>query len=317
MSAPPEHFVTIFDFTFSPQGLALHASLRTHHPNAILWVICMDEPVLELISSLADDSLRPIDVASIETEELKRLRIERSHGEYCWTLTPTAPAAVFDLDLTVSRVTYVDADLYFLSNPSPVLDELETSGKSVLITEHGFDPAYDRSATNGRYCVQFITFVRDSSDVVRLSWEKQCRNWCFDRSEDGKFGDQKYLDDWPTTFSSYVHVYQKLGAFQAPWNAKRFPASEAVAWHFQGLRLIGNGRVLMQRGYDIPEAVERNIYEPYLRELSGFIHRMDLVDTQAHMRRFDVVVSTAASGLRFVRRRVSAHLRSYGRLSRL
>ena len=38
-----EHYVTLFDSLFLPQGLALHASLQQHAGEHRLWVLCVDE----------------------------------------------------------------------------------------------------------------------------------------------------------------------------------------------------------------------------------------------------------------------------------
>ena len=37
-----EHFVTIFDSLFLPQGLALHMSMERHIKKYTLWVLCVD-----------------------------------------------------------------------------------------------------------------------------------------------------------------------------------------------------------------------------------------------------------------------------------
>ena len=268
MTADPEHYITLFDSTFLPQGLALHSSLRRHQPESVLWVLCMDEETYEFLDNVEFAGLRLIKLDDIETPQLRALRQERSTVEYCWTLTPLTPKLVFDRDKTAMRVTYVDADMYFLADPTPLFHELDRSNKSVLITEHAYDPEYDRSHTVGRYCVQFTTFVRTRSEPIRARWQAQCEEWCFARSEDGKFGDQKYLDDWPDRFGDEVHVLQEKGALLAPWNARRYPFSEAIAWHFHGLRTLGKGWILMHRGYEIPQVVERYVYMPYLKELS-------------------------------------------------
>jgi hypothetical protein len=90
--------------------------------------------------------------------------------------------------------------------------------------------------------------------------------WCFSRSEDGKFGDQKYLDDWPERFGDKVHVLQHQEWTLAPWNATRFPYGSAIIYHFHGLRLLDGGKVSLS-DYAMPPAVVRNVYEPYLGSL--------------------------------------------------
>ena len=262
-----EHFVTICDSRFLPQGLALYESLKRHCPPCTLWVVCMDEEACRLLGKLADPGLRPIAVGEFETPELLAARESRTLAEYCWTLSPVAPRLVFALAAEASRVTYLDADMYFLRSPEPIFREFEASGKSVLITEHAYDAQYDQSADSGRFCVQFVTFVRDRSEPVRQWWEARCLEWCHARSEDGRMGDQKYLDDWPVRFAAHVHVLTQRGLLLAPWNARRFPYSGAIAWHFQGLRLLSRGKVALYRTYVVPAVVVEQVYEPYLRAL--------------------------------------------------
>ena len=58
--AEPEHFVTLFDSGFLPQGLALHASMLRHLPSFCLWVLCVDDRAHELLTRLALPHCRPL-----------------------------------------------------------------------------------------------------------------------------------------------------------------------------------------------------------------------------------------------------------------
>src|SRR5262245_16846177 len=195
-----EHYVTLFDGNFLPQGLALFESLKRHAGDHVLWVLCLDDRTQKTLEDLLNPNLRTIPLAEVETRDLLAVKPGRNFAEYSWTLTPFTPRFVFERDASVTRVTYLDADLFLLKSPRPIFEEFDASGKSVLITEHAYDVEYDQSATSGRFCVQFMTFVRDSSEPVRSWWAERCLEWCFARSEDGKFGDQKYLDDWTDRF---------------------------------------------------------------------------------------------------------------------
>ena len=266
-----EHYVTLFDSAFLPQGLALHASMRRHAGAFTLWVLCMDNEVKAVLDSMDEPSIKAVRLADVETAELLAVKGGRNRAEYCWTLTPFTPKIVFDRDAQVERVTYIDADMFLLKTPGPIFDEFEGSGKAVLITDHAYDAEYDSSAGSGQYCVQFMTFVRGRSDTVRQWWQERCIEWCFDRVEDGKHGDQRYLDDWPGRFPESVHVLSQIDVLLAPWNARRFPYSRAIAWHFQGFRLLGNDRALLHRGYAVPDVVDRMIYAPYMKELKEIL----------------------------------------------
>jgi hypothetical protein len=206
----------------------------------------------------------------VETEELLKLKPTRSKGEYCWTLTPFAPKFVFDIDRTILKVTYIDADLWFLKNPCQIFKEFDQSGKSVLITDHAFYPELDHSMAAGQFCVQFMTFYNLEGELVRKWWENRCIEWCFNRLEDGKFGDQRYLDKWPEIFPNEVHILNNKELALAPWNAFRFPYGNAVFYHFHGLRIVSKNTVNIGE-YTVPTTVLNNVYLPYLRDLNKAI----------------------------------------------
>lgn len=271
-----EHYVTLFDCLFLPQGLALHMSMERHAGDYTLWILCVDDKTHEVLSKLVLPNVRLLRLRELETEELLSVKPTRSNGEYCWTLTPFAPRFVFAADSTVSRVTYVDADVWFRKSPSGLFAELEHAGAQVLITDHAYSPEYDQSATSGQYCVQFMTFTRDGGEPVRTWWEARCLEWCFNRFEDGKFGDQKYLDDWPERFPSQVHVLQDHALTLAPWNADRFPYGQAVIWHFHGLRIFEMKKSFCADlgAYYLPKVVREHVYVPYIRDLKQAIEQI-------------------------------------------
>ncbi len=118
--------------------------------------------------------------------------------------------------------------MWLVADPTPIFAELDASGAAVLITEHAYSPEFEQSLSYGIYCVQFMPFLRDGSADIRRWWQDRVIEWCYARAEDGKFGDQKYLDDWPERFGEAVHVLSQPQWTQAPWNATRFAAADAV-----------------------------------------------------------------------------------------
>jgi len=270
-----EHYVTLFDSAFLPQALALHASMQRHVPQYKLWMLCVDDEAGDVLEQLDLVNVALLRLSALETNSLLEVKSKRSRGEYCWTLTPYAPRFVFESDVSVRRVTYVDADLSFRKNPKPLFDEFDASGAAVFITDHGYAPEYDQSATSGQYCVQFMTFERDRGESVRRWWQDRCTEWCYARFEDGKFGDQKYLDDWPTRFDGLVHVLRAQELAQAPWNATRFPHSAGVFFHFHGLRIAAGRRFDLGPLYPLPKTALQYVYRPYLDDLRQAIHTLE------------------------------------------
>ena len=266
-----EHYVTLFDSFFLPQGLALQRSMERHAGDYTLWILCMDDKVHDVLFKLDLSNVRLLKLSQLETAELLAIKSARTKGEYCWTLTPFAPRFVFDAAPDVLRVTYLDADMWFRQHPAQIFREFERSGKQVLITDHAYSPEHDQSEFFGQYCVQFMIFNRHEGEVVRKWWESKCIEWCYARSEDGKFGDQKYLDDWPVRFDKFVHVLENKELLLAPWNATRFPYGNAICWHFHSLRIVVRSpvKLFVEYGqYFLPKCTRDNVYKKYLDDLS-------------------------------------------------
>jgi len=275
-----EHFVTLFDQGFLAMGLSLHRSLIEHAGNFHLWIICMDEEVEQSLRQLALPQVSLIPLAQVETEQLLAVKGGRSRGEYCWTMTPFAPAAVLDRAPAAQQVTYLDADLFFFADPQILLREFAESGKHVLITEHAFAPEYDVAAASGRFCVQFMTFRRTVPGLEVLhSWQAQCIEWCFARFEQDRFGDQKYLDAWPARFPDAVHILRQTDKTLAPWNASWFAARAPLApvfYHFQGFRLVQGRQVVCWVGYRLG-ASARPLYQKYMAAMGDAIDRIEML----------------------------------------
>jgi hypothetical protein len=296
-----ENYATLFDAKFLPQGLALHASMmRVLHPYR-LWILCMDSECFGILNSLSLPNVILLKVEDYEGPELLGAKAERSAGEYCWTLTPFVAGFVFNVDPSIKRVTYLDADMWFRKSPEPIFLDFEESKKHVLITSHGYAPEYDQSETSGEYCVQFIIFRNTAeSNLVRESWEKQCIDWCFSRQEDGKFGDQKYLDAWPIKFPDQVHVMSNFGWALAPWNSIRFPYGEAIFHHFQGFRLGRKGKYFLGH-YAVPKPTFEGVYKPYFADIKHAITILEGIGAIIHFQGGDSEINQCQLMKRFAK----------------
>ena len=265
------NYVTLCDGAYAHYAHALYTSMKQHLEDFRLFVICVDEAARDKLSPWQGRDLTLLLLSDHETPELLAVKPTRNRGEYCWTLTPFSFEFVFNSHPDVEVLTYLDADLFFLSSDDRIQQEYVESQKGALITLHAYAPDYDQSKTSGKFCVQYLIFDRHKSKDVRSDWQEKCLDWCFNRFEYGRFGDQKYLDAWPQRFNNQVHVLGALNSILAPWNATRFPYSEAVIWHFHGLRLVeidGRPQVQMDSFYRIPETTIKHVYEPYVAHLA-------------------------------------------------
>jgi len=266
------NFCTLFDSNYLQKGLSLYQSLLDINCPFHLYVVAFDDICFVTLKNLNLDKLTVVSLSEFETKELLAIKPTRSRAEYCWTCSPSVIfhcIQSFNLD----HCTYVDADLMFFSSPSIVFQEIGNS--SVAITEH-IPNGPDMIA--GKYCVQFVYFKNDLDGINTLKWWKDsCIDWCYARYEDGKFGDQKYLDYFPVKFSN-IHVVRNVGVGVAPWNTYLYDFADfgkikykseeidIVFFHFHGTRIDFKKDSLSIKVLtsDINIDIENFIYLPYL-----------------------------------------------------
>lgn len=271
------HFVTLFDSNYLARGLVLYHSLLRHAGDFHLWIICFDTLAYQLLQALHLEKGTAIPLAEFEDDALLQVKPQRTWQEYCWTSTPSTLLYVLNIDASVDAITYLDADLMFFSSPEPIFHELADA--SIALTAHRYLPEYsDCVSTNGLYNVQFMMFRRTADGLQALQWwRERCLEWCFARSEDNKFGDQKYLDDWPSRFRG-VHILCHLGAGLAPWNAAQYALHKIgntiyvnndplIFYHFHGLFLYPFKLAYLYRNYPINKHLRNWIYKSYLQDI--------------------------------------------------
>jgi hypothetical protein len=217
----PHEFCTIFDADYLPRALAMYRSLEAVDPDFRLRAYCVEPGVAELLESLGLPRLIAVDIREVEAADpqLAAVRPDRTRGEYCWTATPSICLHSLRSDPALSAITYLDADLMFFADPAPLLDELGDA--SILIVPHRFGPRWDHcTVTHGTFNVEFNTFRRDEHGLAALEWwRERCLEWCYRRHEEGRFGDQLYLDEFPRRFQG-VHILEHRGGGVAPWNSE-------------------------------------------------------------------------------------------------
>ncbi len=279
------HFCTYFDHRYLPRALALHASLVRHAGPFRLHVLCMDDLTFESLQARSLPEIVPHRLADLEAWEprLGRIRSERNSVEYYFTCTPCVPLYMLDQYPDLDHIIYLDADLYFYSDPTPLLTRLRTA--SVLMLGHRFPPHLVHLEEFGIYNVGLVGFRADGAGRACLGrWRDRCLEWCFDRREGDRYADQRYLDDWPEQFPG-VAVAADKGANLAPWNVgghvlrasggKVFVDGEPlIFYHFHGVRPISR-RVfnlgLNQYHVRLGPVLQQHVYRPYLDQLATYL----------------------------------------------
>ena len=274
------HFCTYFDRNYLIRGLTLYRSLVMHCDDFRLYILCLDDEAYSLIVSLNQEKLVPIALIEMESWEkrLETAKKSRSLVEYFFTLSPIFPLFLFQRYPDIEMISYLDADLLFFSSPTPIFDEL--GDRSIMIIEHRFPPELKSLEISGRFNVQNQIFRNDAQGIACLNrWRDQCLEWCFDRFEDGKFADQKYLDEWPDLYDRLV-ILQHKGAGVAPWNWSQYSIEinqdtplidkqPLIFYHYHGLTILSNCLIIdgTTRYVKITNPYQKFFYGTYIKEL--------------------------------------------------
>ena len=273
----------------------MYESLKTWTSDFQLFIFAFDDLSFNILNKLGLKNVTTISLQEFETAELLEAKKTRSKGEYCWTCTPSVLSYVLD-KYKVASCTYLDADLLFYSDPSMLIEEMINNQKNVLITEHRFSvlPKLYEQNRAGRFCVQFVTFSNESDSLKVLDkWRNQCIEWCYSRYEDGKFGDQKYLDEWPKVYTN-VHILQNPGGGVAPWNIQQYNFNtngrsitgnikktgftfNVVFYHYQYVKFLNNNYYDIG-WYSITSAIKNLFYQPYIKKLEEIEERIKTIN---------------------------------------
>ncbi|HEY4372683.1 MAG TPA: hypothetical protein VGN52_12220 [Burkholderiales bacterium] len=287
-------FCTLFDSRYLSRGLAMYESLTSLTPDSHLYIFPFDDEALRILRALDLPAATIVPLAEFEDAELLRVKSARSPVEYCWTCTPSIVRYCIHT-YALDMCTYVDADTFFFADATVLLDEMGAA--DAMIIEHRYTPEHDSSATSGIYNVQFMPFRATAQGSAILEWWRDaCLESCELKPEEGKCGDQKYLDDWTERFAGHVHVLRHLGGGVAPWNVQQYTFFEAgksadgkvrgkrladsagfdlVFYHFHALKPWDDGRIQpTNTSYVFDASVMRLIYAPYLAHLSSIATRL-------------------------------------------
>jgi len=264
------NYCTLFDSYYIHKGIALYLSLERVAKDFHLYVMAFDKDCYHKLKSIGFDNMTVELLDDFETPELLAVKPTRTKAEYCWTCGPSV-IHHFMIKYELPDLTYLDSDLYFMSNPQVV--NVEADNASIVITEQGVGEQL--ITQNGKYCVQYLTFKNDKDGIGALTWWRdRCIEWCFSRYEDGKYGDQKYLEQFEVLFN-HVHVVKHKG-FLGPWDVpylhfnndtveykgEKFPF---VFFHMSGTKFVLKKDVLSLYTTEsaAPTMIKQLFYTPY------------------------------------------------------
>jgi hypothetical protein len=275
------HYCTYFDGHYLTRGLALHQSLVRHAGEFELFILCMDESVEAQLRNKALPHVRLLPLAELVANcpVLTAARADRSKLEFYFTCTSWLMRHLLPQVPAGELLTYLDADLYFFASPQSVYEEIGAA--SVAITPHRFPASLAHLERYGRYNVGWVSLRHDATgQACAADWADRCAAWCFNRLEDDRYADQKYLDTWAERFPGTVSL-KHPGVNAAPWNVKDAAFADSpsgptvngrplIFYHFHALTHLGrqlHDPSLHKYDAVMTPGLREHVYLTYLRQL--------------------------------------------------
>lgn len=264
-------FCTLFDSNYISKGIALYLSIAKHTDDFVLYVMAMDRKCEELLKSKAFSNMVIECIDDNMFTELEEAKKNRSRAEFCWTCGSVVTHIFFE-KYQLREITYLDSDLMFFNSPAIIDNELKSKNASV-----GLSPHFIHNTIFGIYCVQYVYFRRDENGLRCLNWWKdECLKWCYSKLEEGKYGDQKYLDYMHTKFEGVVDI-ENRGAGIANWNMEQYEYDftqnslmykgkqwPIVFFHYNGLNTsINDGQLSIIHSKFFTKEVVKGFIMPY------------------------------------------------------
>jgi hypothetical protein len=282
-------YCVYFDKNFLLKGLALYESMIKFNPEINLWILALDGYTERILKKMKLKGTTVVPLRLFEDKELLAVKKTRSAVEYYWTCSPSWLLYILKKNRNIDYVVYLDADLYFFANPDNGLDEI--GKRSLLAVEHRFPKGRENMIKDdGRFNVAFNVFRNNKTGIRCLKrWRNQCLDWCYWKSEDGKLGDQMYLDEWPTLYERELVIAKNKGLDAAPWNISPYKISSKregvyidherlICYHFHQFTILGPNNFSRVYVYPLSKNVVEYIYRPYedkIRRLYKMVKRID------------------------------------------
>jgi hypothetical protein len=276
-------YCTYFDSRYLARGIVMLRSLRRWDPGATLQVLALDDGCAGALAATFGARVTVIPAAALYAHDpaLGLRRGERTTWAFYATHKPVLALYLLFQQPAPRRITFIDADTWFLADPAAMFDEFGTA--SIALSPHRFDAASRNLTVYGTYNAGCITWANDASARACLSaWRAQCLEWCAEEPQaDGRFMNQGYLDAWPQRYAG-VHVIRHPGVNLGPWNIEGHALARSgdgltvdgvplIFYHFSGIVQDAGGRwfsiyphPLCQRALALDA-----LYAPYLAAVAA------------------------------------------------
>ena len=274
-----------FDRSYLARAVAMWESLAEDQ-NLEFEFLCLDKVSADVFQGKDRVTVTTQSDLLSKSSGLAEALVGRTKAERYFTMGPSHMRYVSENNTNAAWLVYVDADIFFYGSLSQYLTNFE-GGSAVISPHRHLWQNRRRLRPFGRYNVGVVAIANNLAGKGLLSyWADQCKTWCYDRVEAGKYADQRYLEDFESLDDSVI-VDENKGANVAPWNlgfSKVIGESPKnlsidgvpiVYVHFQGLKVLKNHWILGHLPYltlATPNQISK-LYTPYVRRLEGLEDR--------------------------------------------
>lgn len=281
------HFTTIVSKDHLYKFIVMYTSLEAHCKNFKIYVLCVNEVVYKILSTIGFKYIVLVKLEEIEDAKLLAAKKDRPFHAYCWTLKPVFLYYVVVNHPQAEYYAHLDSDLFFFDDPQLIFSENITA--SLFLTHHRNSDRFVKFYTiTGIYNTGFVGSKNDAVALEAISqWKDKCIAYCPLKEDIAKkvFGDQRYVEEWPDNFPG-VHIVESVGANAALWNITDYNVAllddkvilnntPLIFYHFSGLAMINSREYNICWYYHIDDQkIIDNIYVPYLISLQNCINEI-------------------------------------------
>ena len=281
----PNFYCTYFDSNYLPRGIAMIRSLRRQDPASIIYVLCLDDATYSVMLN-SNENVNLIHISDLVSAdpEFASSRNNRTQIEWYFTATSCLVNYIVQKYPTIHYLYYLDSDLYFYSSIQPLIEECKNTSAQVI--EHRFSAQMQHLIVYGRFNVGWIGFSTTIEGLALIAdYRNSCIDWCYEKLEGDRYGDQKYLDQWPQKFPNCI-ISKHRGANVAVWNISERTLSihngifliddcSLIFYHFQGVARLKSSNYVLKGDPLLLGNYFELLYQPYLKELSSIETEFD------------------------------------------
>ena len=236
-------YFTFSDNNFLPRTLAMLKSFINYEVSPKIIFVQIETLELKSVQILNDMNVEIMSIESIiDISTLNKIESNRTKMEFMWTLPSLLLNQFLQTIPGYTDVVYLDADLFFFNSSEKIWSEVPNGNISII--EHKMSQRLQREfPISGRFNVSWVSIPNNKLGLdCAKTWASQCVELCpeIPIKIKGKivYGDQKYLDDWPSLYGDKLTVIENIGAGVAPWNFENYSFTYDDTFKVSGVDLI-------------------------------------------------------------------------------